>query len=59
MLSPDLKSIKKSIKNENISWGEIAYLESHQKDVLKSGDIELAQWANISEERWNKYHKSK
>ena len=56
MLNPELKAIKKSLKNESISYGEIAYLQSHQKDVLKSGDIELAQWADISEERWNKYH---
>ena len=57
MLSPQLREIKKSIKNENISYGEINYLQGHQNEVLKSGDIELAQWAGISESRWNKYNK--
>ena len=49
-----LKSIKKSIKNNNISYGEIAWLQNHQKEVKKSGDIELAQWADIPESEWNK-----
>lgn len=48
-----LQSIKKSIKNENISYGEIAWLNNHKDEVKKSGDIELAQWAGISENEWN------
>ena len=48
-----LDSIKKSIENECISWGEIAYLQSHQQEVLEYGDIDMAQWADISEEEWN------
>lgn len=56
-MNETLKSIKKAIENEGVSYGEILYLQEHQDEVLKSGDIELAQWAGISERRWNKYHK--
>lgn len=49
-----LKEIKKSIMNEDISMSEIAYLQSHKQAVLDFGDIELAQWADISEDEWNK-----
>lgn len=49
-----LDSIKKSIESECISWGEIAYLQSHQQEVLETNDIQLAQWADISEEEWNR-----
>ena len=49
-----LDSIKKSIENECISWGEIAYLQSHQQEVLETDDIQLAQWADISEQEWNR-----
>lgn len=48
-----LASIKKSIENENVSYGEIAYLCSHQDEVKQFGDIELAQWAGIPEDEWN------
>lgn len=48
-----LDSIKESIENECISYGEIFYLQSHQQDVLEYGDINMAQWADISEEEWN------
>ena len=49
-----LDSIKESIENERISYGEIFYLQSHQQDVLEYGDINMAQWADISEEEWNR-----
>jgi hypothetical protein len=49
-----LDSIKESIENECISWGEIAYLQSHQQEVLETDDIQLALWADISEEEWNR-----
>ena len=48
-----LDSIKDSIENECISYGEIFYLQSHQQDVLEYGDINMAQWADISEQEWN------
>ena len=44
-----LKSIRESIDNENISYNEIFYLQSHQKEVLETGDIILAQWAGLEE----------
>lgn len=49
-----LEEIKESIQDECISQGEIAYLESHKQEVLDSGDIELCQWAGITEEEYNK-----
>lgn len=48
-----LDSIKESIENECISYGEIHYLQTHQQEVLEYGDIVMAQWADISEEEWN------
>ena len=48
-----LKSIKEAIDNEDVSYGEIHYLQSHQQDVMDYGDIVLAQWAGISEVQWN------
>ena len=50
----ELESIKKSIEAECISQGEIAYLEEHQQDILELEDIELAQWAGITEEEWSR-----
>ena len=49
-----LQEIKESIQDECISQGEIAYLESHKQEVLNTGDIELCQWAGITEEEYNK-----
>lgn len=48
-----LMSIKKSILNGIISYSEIAYLQAHKKEIITMDDIELAQWAGISEEEWN------
>ena len=50
----ELEFIKKDIEAECISQGEIAYLEEHQQDILELEDIELAQWAGITEEEWNR-----
>lgn len=55
LTSSELKmmdSIRESIENENISWGEIVWLQSHQEEVKVFGDELLAQWAGISEEEW-------
>jgi len=46
----ELDNIKGSIKEENVSYGELAYLESHRKEILELGDIQLAEWASIPEE---------
>ena len=48
-----LMSIKESIQNQNISYGEIAYLLDHKAEIKAIGDIELAQWAGMSEEEYN------
>lgn len=50
----NLDSIKKNIQKERVSYAEIAYLQSHKNEIKKRGDIELAQWAGISEREWNK-----
>ena len=47
-----LNNIKEEIEKESISYGEIAYLESHKQEVLETGDIVLAQWSGISEAEW-------
>ena len=51
----NLDSIKKNIEKERVSWGELNYLSDHKKDILKRGDIELAQWAGIEEDEFNQY----
>lgn len=43
-----LEEIRKSIKAENISYGEIAELQSLTKYIDKN-DIELLEWAGVSE----------
>lgn len=50
----DLKSILKSIRQENISTSEILYLQEHKKEVLNTGDPILCQWAGISEQEYLK-----
>lgn len=52
-MNKELLEIKKSIEDENISYAEISYLQSHKQEVLNTGDIELAQWAGITEEEFN------
>ena len=48
-----LNSIREEIEKESVSYGEIAYLESHRQEVLDTGDITLMQWAGISEDEYN------
>ena len=48
-----LKSIRKAIIAENISYGEIAELQSLQ-DHIEPGDVLLAEWAGIPEEEFIK-----
>ena len=43
-----LRYLRKQIKNENISYGEIAELQSLAKYIDK-GDVLLLQWAGIQE----------
>ena len=42
------EEIRESIKNDNISYGEIAELQEFRKYIPKD-DIELLQWAGIKE----------
>ena len=48
-----LESIRKAIIAENISYGEIAELQSLEK-YIQPGDVLLAEWAGIPEEEFNK-----
>lgn len=43
-----IEEIRRAIRNENVSYGEIVELESLKKYIDK-GDIELLQWAGITE----------
>ena len=48
----NLKTILKSIRQENISTAEIIYLQEHKKEVLSTGDPLLCQWAGITEQEY-------
>lgn len=54
---PMLESIRKNLRKERISYGEIAELGKHKKHLIKSGDIELAQAAGIPEHEFNRKRK--
>ena len=43
-----LEYLRKQIKNENISYGEIAELQNLAKYIDKN-DVELLQWAGVKE----------
>ena len=47
-----LNSIREEIEKEQVSYGELAYLEDHKQEILDMEDIVLAQWAGISEDEW-------
>lgn len=47
-----LQAIRHAIDDEHVSYGEIAYLQDHHKEIKELGDITLAQWAGIPEEEW-------
>ena len=52
-----LEELKKSIeKGEQLSYGEISFLQRHQKEIKKyyPNDADLYQWANIPEEEFGK-----
>ena len=52
-----LEELKNTIeKGEQLSYGEIAFLQRHQKEIKKyfPNDADLYQWANIPEEEFNK-----
>ena len=53
-----LNSIREEIEKEQVSYGEIAYLQDHKQEVLETGDVLLCQWAGISEDEYNTLDKS-
>lgn len=47
----ELERLQKVIENEeDISYGELFFLESHQKEALEIGDVRLCEFAGIAEE---------
>jgi len=49
-----LNSIRQSIEEESVSYGELSQLESiaESHPHLFAGDPRLAEWAGIPEEKW-------
>ena len=43
-----LESFRKAIRDENISYGELAELQS-LADYIDKGDVELLEWAGVPE----------
>ena len=51
----ELVRIGEKIKAErDISYGELAFLQAHHKEIYELGDILLAEWAGIPESEWQK-----
>ena len=48
-ISQRLEYLRKHIQQENISYGEIAELQS-LAEYIKPGDVELLEWAGVPEE---------
>ena len=46
----ELKRIKREIQLERVSYGELAFIQNHTAEILKMGDILLAEWAGIPED---------
>ena len=47
-----LDSIQESIANENVSYDEIVWFQSHRDEVKVFGNELLAEWAGISEDEF-------
>lgn len=53
-IKAELNRLAKAIQNEeDLSYGEIAFLQDHQKEIYELGDIVLAEWAGIPEDVWS------
>lgn len=50
-----LEHIKRNIQDETVSLDEIVYLQNHIEEIFILKDIELAQWAGLDEEGFQKY----
>ena len=53
-LEKQLIQIGQRITDGTASYGDLATLQSHKREVLEMGDIQLAEQAGITEEEWNK-----
>jgi hypothetical protein len=47
-IKEQISSIRKAIENENVSYGEIAFLQAHVEYIPKD-DILLLEWAGVEE----------
>lgn len=50
-----LNELRQAIHDENISYGELAELQGYAPEIMKLGDVELAEWAGIPEEDFHAY----
>ena len=50
----ELNRIKEEIEKEQVSYGEIHFLQCNREIIMELGDIVLAQWAGITEAEWNR-----
>lgn len=49
----ELNKLAKAIQNgKDLSYGELVFLQDHQKEIYELGDIVLAEWAGIPESEW-------
>ena len=50
-----LEHIKRNIQDETVSFDEIIYLQGHIDAIFILKDAELAQWAGLDEQGFQKY----
>ena len=50
-----LEHIKRNIQDETVSLEEIVYLQSHLEEIFILKDTELAQFAGLDEQGFQKY----
>ena len=50
----ELNRIKEEIEKEQVSYGEIHFLQCNKEIIMELGDVVLAQWAGITEAEWNR-----
>ena len=53
----EIKRLAKMIENEEqLSYGELLFLQSHKRAIYNTGDIRLCEWAGITEDEYNNGH---
>jgi hypothetical protein len=50
-----LERIKRNIQDETVSLEEIVWLQDHLEAIFIIKDVELAQWAGLDEQGFQKY----